>query len=208
VAGSAFAANILPASGATVVGSSAYSSVQYGTLDPAIAGGNLINGTSNPTLVGGLTPDPDPRWLFADGSSADQYLIVDLNSPKTVNYFEITYNGGDRAPLNYQVLTSSDGSTFTPITGYGPLANGILGDYTAEYTTASPVTTQYVEFFFGPGSFGLPGNGGGAGQGAGIYQLDIELAPVPEPAAWALMLVGFAGLGAALRRRRGTVASA
>jgi hypothetical protein len=31
---------------------------------------------------------------------------------------------------------------------------------------------------------------------------------VPEPASWALMLVGFGGLGAVLRRRRGQVAEA
>jgi hypothetical protein len=30
---------------------------------------------------------------------------------------------------------------------------------------------------------------------------------VPEPAAWSLMLVGFGGLGAAVRRRRKAMAS-
>jgi hypothetical protein len=32
------------------------------------------------------------------------------------------------------------------------------------------------------------------------------LSPVPEPAAWAMMLVGFGGIGALLRRRRGQTA--
>jgi hypothetical protein len=31
---------------------------------------------------------------------------------------------------------------------------------------------------------------------------DVSLTPVPEPAAWALMLMGFGGLGAGLRTRR------
>lgn len=37
-----------------------------------------------------------------------------------------------------------------------------------------------------------------------IKQNDIELAaaPVPEPATWAMMLIGFAGAGVALRRKR------
>lgn len=34
------------------------------------------------------------------------------------------------------------------------------------------------------------------------------LAPVPEPTAWAIMLVGFGGIGALLRRRRGQTAPA
>ena len=35
-----------------------------------------------------------------------------------------------------------------------------------------------------------------------------RLAPVPEPGTWALMIVGFGGAGAALRRRRGVLAAA
>ncbi|THD61329.1 PEPxxWA-CTERM sorting domain-containing protein [Phenylobacterium sp.] len=37
---------------------------------------------------------------------------------------------------------------------------------------------------------------------------NIRLASVPEPAAWSLMILGFGGLGAVLRRRRGQVAIA
>ena len=33
-------------------------------------------------------------------------------------------------------------------------------------------------------------------------------AAAPEPAAWALMMIGFAGIGGALRRRSGTLAAA
>ncbi|HEX4182243.1 MAG TPA: choice-of-anchor R domain-containing protein [Caulobacteraceae bacterium] len=35
------------------------------------------------------------------------------------------------------------------------------------------------------------------------YQMEVSAGAVPEPAAWAMMLVGFGGLGAAVRRRRG-----
>jgi hypothetical protein len=41
-----------------------------------------------------------------------------------------------------------------------------------------------------------------AGQGA------IALGAVPEPASWAMMLLGFFGLGAMLRRARRSTASA
>ena len=43
------------------------------------------------------------------------------------------------------------------------------------------------------------------GQGAGFAQV---VSDVPEPAAWALMIAGFAGLGMVLRRRKTAVLSA
>ena len=39
-------------------------------------------------------------------------------------------------------------------------------------------------------------------SGAYSGTLNIQAAPVPEPATWGLMLVGFAGIGMTLRRRR------
>jgi len=37
------------------------------------------------------------------------------------------------------------------------------------------------------------------------FEIDnLAINPVPEPATWALMLVGFAGIGMTLRRRRQT----
>jgi len=38
------------------------------------------------------------------------------------------------------------------------------------------------------------------------FQFDLEAAPVPEPGAWALMILGFGVAGATLRRRRGLAA--
>jgi len=38
------------------------------------------------------------------------------------------------------------------------------------------------------------------------FEIDnLRINPVPEPATWAMMLVGFAGIGMSLRRRRQTV---
>ena len=42
-----------------------------------------------------------------------------------------------------------------------------------------------------------------ADAGAGSYQLNSQLAPVPEPESYALLLAGLAGVGYMVRRRRG-----
>ncbi len=190
LAGSAIAANILPGSGATVTGSSIHAG-----FDATIAAGNLINGTSNPAYS-----NTDPRWVFADGSSANQTLVVDLGSMKSLDSFGVYYNGQDRIPTTFQILTSTDNVNFTAVSGAGPspVPYGTAGELFSSYSTA-PVTARYVEYYFGPNSIGGFGSGGGSGQGAGIYQLS---AGVPEPATWAMMLVGFFGLGAILRTSR------
>jgi len=40
------------------------------------------------------------------------------------------------------------------------------------------------------------------GAGAGAFNDTVNIAAVPEPATWAMMLLGFAGIGVATRRRR------
>jgi PEP-CTERM motif len=42
----------------------------------------------------------------------------------------------------------------------------------------------------------------GVSRGGGSYGGNLTFTPVPEPATWAMMLVGFAGIGWQLRRRR------
>ena len=62
------------------------------------------------------------------------------------------------------------------------------------------------EFILGPGSYIVSGSVivSPFGSGAGA----IELGAVPEPATWAMMLAGFGGLGAVLRRARRKLATA
>jgi hypothetical protein len=42
----------------------------------------------------------------------------------------------------------------------------------------------------------------GSGNNEAAVTGNISPTPVPEPATWAMMLVGFAGIGMAVRRRR------
>jgi hypothetical protein len=63
------------------------------------------------------------------------------------------------------------------------------------------VPTGATELYLGiPDAVNFNGAPGAYDDNTGSLTLEIQNGVVPEPAAWALMLVGFGGLGAALRR--------
>ncbi len=87
--------------------------------------------------------------------------------------------------------------------GGEPFTVSAPGGATANYSAASSVWGLQTYAFTPTSSsetilFADNQPSGNAITGLG----DFVLSTVPEPAAWALMLAGFAGLGAALRRRR------
>ncbi len=183
------ATNILPGSGATVTGSSLHSG-----FNESVAAGNLINGTSTDAYGNG-----DARWVFADNNGSET-LTVNLGSNHSVTEAGFTYNGLDRIPTSSEVLTSLDGTHFKVVAG--PNVTSVYGTAGHDNTTYAfaPTLAKYVEYDFGTNSIGGFGNGGGPNQGAGIYQLNI--AAVPEPATWAMFLLGVGMVGATARLRR------
>jgi hypothetical protein len=106
--------------------------------------------------------------------------------------FDITINGVDQGPTSTPV---NDGTT-------------VDSDFDAAF--ASP-KFSHAAYNLGAGTYDVTGTvvqspyGGG---GAGI-ELSSPVAGVPEPATWGMMILGFLGLGAALRTgRRSQVATA
>ena len=179
------ATNLLPNGTATVSG---YSSIHSG-FDPVQAAKNLVNGGTKQTYYNG-----DTRWVFDDSAagSTDQYIIVDLGKAEAFDFAGYAASTADRIPTSFSVEYSTDGTNFSDVTG-ASASNGGLSFKT--------VDAQYVEYLFGDGSTttGCPGCGGGPGQGAGISSLALA---VPEPAAWAMMLLGVGMIGAGLRMAR------
>lgn len=135
----------------------------------------------------------DPVIAHVGGSAAAQSLSFDDYAAT----FHITVNPGQSVSLlNFAFLASSlPGTSASDIslalsTGQSLLANPYLDGLSAEQRA------QIVNFTGGPPTLPPPG---GAGGGVG---------GVPEPATWALMILGFAGAGGALRANRRRVATA
>ncbi len=105
---------------------------------------------------------------------------------------QVSFYIEDTAGLNAYNFYYSDGST-TEFTVRPSVESFSFFDVTSNLAAGKTLT-----------GFSIYGNSGGTTH---LDDLTIAAA-VPEPAAWALMLAGFAGLGAALRGRRRGVASA
>ena len=126
-------------------------------------------------------------------------IHVQTNGAGAITTFSILVGG--RTPTNPQTLTSmgliNDG------------AGNIIGE-TLYYDPALHFrTTVAGEFrcnlrgYCGGAFVGAPGGiGGGAGGDPGG-----GAGGVPEPASWALMILGFGGAGATLRRRRAAISA-
>ena len=92
---------------------------------------------------------------------------------------------GDAVEFSDVLLTQNDGNVLSANFGANPLT-GTENSETVIYRTSA--TT------YGLGTFGVI-------DGSTLQGLTYAPA-VPEPATWAMMLVGFGGIGLAMRRRR------
>lgn len=97
-------------------------------------------------------------------------------------YIKVTGVSGSYTVFSTDVLTVGDYGR-TPWRGFGKVLEA--GDYTIEAGIANVGDNMQTSF---------------------LLLDDFRVTAVPEPATWALMLSGFFGLGAVLRRRRAVVA--
>jgi hypothetical protein len=181
-----------------------------------------IPGTADPFLAGapaGATVSWFGGGPFVDTAEAESPVSIAVTAGQTVNIYDVT--GG---------VSNCTGCTLLGPTGAGGY-NLDSAAFTA--TGFTPLVTSYsnlpinslIGLFNGPSAAVFEiGNGGSfvVPTGATALYLAVAdgyqwnnnigsfsaIAAVPEPATWAMMLVGFGGLGAAMRARRKTLAAA
>lgn len=92
-------------------------------------------------------------------------------------------------------------------TVYGSNTAGTIGSATLPAATAllSKTNDEGNNYTLTPGyryyDFVSTGPADASGGGHNVLLHNVTVTPVPEPATWALMLLGFGGMGAAMRRR-------
>jgi hypothetical protein len=156
---------------------------RWGATDVTASLGALAPGASNSlsyiTTVTGFTYDA--------AGSMDQNILgyAGFGDPIGGNGGANGVNDPDFPLLNLSLPTFNSDGTFTPSTflGYSdPLPLQILG--AGGVPTGDPITLSVPDRL------------------RGVLGVEPQVAGVPEPMTWALMLVGFGGIGVAVRRRR------
>ena len=192
LAGIGLAVAAAPAQAAIVVcaqGSSCVSDTTNVNLDAFTNAGTVTGtvGIGGPQVTftstqGNLSTNPGAATVFtADGS-----LLTNLTFTILSGFSAAEFNLENGDPSSFLVtLTDSGGDTFSQTLSKlnGSNIFNILAPAGTTYTSATFTST-----------------GGGF---ADLKQLRVTLATaVPEPATWAMILLGFGGIGMAMRRRR------
>jgi hypothetical protein len=161
--------------------------------------GNLLPFTFTPLAGGGnnfVGLDADPEF-----NGPLQQTVSGLTSGHT---YQLTFDWAavqlqNRTGATFDQLQASlGGSTQNTATVYEP-THGFSGWMQQSFDFTATSSSEVLSFLAVGGPGGLPP----------MVLLDnVSLTSVPEPAAWMVMLVGLAGLGVALRVRRGARAAA
>ncbi|MGN6590992.1 MAG: PEPxxWA-CTERM sorting domain-containing protein, partial [Sphingomicrobium sp.] len=144
----------------------------------------ITNNTTVPNTISFITTNAaagtDTSFIdfIEDYASVGTFSVTTATNPSsTVTLINVLT--GEMVPLDSGTYGASAGSN-----------SG--SSYSLNLTTNLAANTWYR--FFYTADMAKPGDITGTAS--------FDVAPVPEPATWAMMLLGFAGIGVSLRRRR------
>ena len=160
-------------------------------------------------------------------------IAMMTTAPASAAVFDFNFSGTGffgGALIGNGTLTTNDTSFVNPLNGYtAQTITGITGTFNGSQITGLANVTGSNNLFYLTGPFFVDGNGlgfstaagaavnlfvtngtnyrvnaGGLNTGLVTASASAATPAVPEPATWAMMLIGFGAMGVSLRRRRRT----
>ncbi len=181
-------------SGLSIV-ASGFSAKKSGmTLHPTALFGKQDGGDENGL---GLNNDPTGDHEIHFGSGFVQLDVSDLFGKVNPNSVDFTA-GSTTNGEEWEVFGSNTADSYS---GAGPIEPLLTGNYETPVALPDFGTFKYYDFV-------EKSDPGGQGDNFLISEITAVPTAVPEPATWAMMLVGFFGLGGVLRSRRGALKTA
>jgi hypothetical protein len=169
----------------------------------ALASASIASATVTVTSSTGLN-DPNPTL---PGSVVTNGSITTINfgqNPVSTPTFSGSFNLTNTMTDLYSIVisTSTPGVSFSSASLMGGGNTYTLLPF-PDNTSLKLASTLVPS---GSYTFNFSGNAG-PGSGALTGNVTIMAAPVPEAATWAMMILGFGGVGLMIRRRRRTILS-
>lgn len=162
-----------------------FTSDSLGIIDSdAGGGGNFAN-----------EPSADTILFFTSGGSAVMDVLAGFDTGFSFFYSAISYSGVVNVYSGLGATGDVLATLNLPTTG-----TNCTGDPTGAFCSWSPVGVGFAGTAYSVGF-------GGTVNQIGFDNITIgsataSVGAVPEPGTWAMMLIGFGGIGVALRRRR------
>ena len=167
----------------------------FGTGCTPTSTASLINGSSNLTFTSGTFNVTDSGGIAPIGSG--------IPPTDTLGFFSLT-NGSGTAAINSPFTLLVNFTSPAAVAGNGTYFAAVSGSVTG--TTAGGVDIDFDNtphlFTSAAGPFTLAVRDLSVTNGGLNTPITGTIRAVPEPATWAMMLLGFAGIGFAMRRRR------
>jgi hypothetical protein len=158
------------------------------------ANATITLNTCSMTCTGPATTGSTTTIGYTDAGLANPSFTETLNFTNTLaGLYSVTLDTSSAA-VNFTSAWLSDGTTTAPLSFIGQL--GPLEFWGLDTT------------LLGAGTYTLTINGNNNDTGSLGGTVTITDHGVPEPATWAMMLFGFAGIGLAMRHKRRTLALA
>lgn len=185
-----------------------------------VAAAALLTGTANAATILSENFESGPGAFTLNGNVAlatgASYQPCCGTPPDTSNTF-VAFGGGNNPSGNILSVSFDTilGELYTVNFDYGALGGGsesLTLQAAGQSFVVNPIADNSLVTTFQPGTFVFTGIGGSTTLNifsGGVDNVDaiidnvrITGAAVPEPGTWAMMLLGFGGIGFAMRRSR------